>query len=246
MLSQGGFPGLQQPTAYAERILGNVSSKAGGVQAECVIKCCRDSRIWSTSIAADSYQTLNEKGDTNALDNLCNLTDPVVTGNGDFDHARRIHPSTADHRHCGGVAQSHSGQTTSLRLRLRNNMKAATDDINVFAIPGFRQQVNCFTHLLADVLFYVPSFYLIRLGAWELAPRDKLGRHGLLLHILAFHEYGISHAGAGHCRSSSVSPGPLSRMLTQSAEFPRRAASHLDAHGIAVAASEFSSKLGKT
>lgn len=188
---------------------------------------------------------MNEKDDTNALDNLCYLTDPVVTGNGDFDHARRIHPSTADHRHCGGVAQSHSGQTTGLRIRLRNNMKTATDGINVFPTRGFRGQVNCFTHLLADALFYVPSFYLIRPGAWGLAPRGRLGRHGLLLHILAFHKYGISHAGAGHCRCSSVSPGPLSRMLRQSAEFPRTTASHLDAHGIAACGQRVLQQIGK-
>jgi channel protein (hemolysin III family) len=40
----------------------------------------------------------------------------------------------------------------------------ATDDINVFAIPGFREPVNCFSHFLAAVVFSLLSFHLIRLG----------------------------------------------------------------------------------
>lgn len=54
-------------------------------------------------------------------------------------------------------------------------MKSATDDINVFAIPGFREPVNCFTHLLAVVLFSILSFYLIRLGRGSWLRAASLG-----------------------------------------------------------------------
>ena len=43
-------------------------------------------------------------------------------------------------------------------------MMSATDDIDVFAIPGFREPVNCFTHFLAALVFSILSFYLIRRG----------------------------------------------------------------------------------
>jgi hypothetical protein len=104
------------------------------------------------------------KGNTNALDNLCYLTDPVVAGNSDFDHARWIHPPTTDHRNFGGVAQNHSGPTTGLRIRLSKNMKSATVDIDVFPIQGFRELVNGFTHLLAVVHFTILSFDLAFMG----------------------------------------------------------------------------------
>ena len=55
-------------------------------------------------------------GNSNALDNLRYLADSVVAGNGDFDHARRIHPSAADHRHCSRVTQSDSGKTAHLKV----------------------------------------------------------------------------------------------------------------------------------
>ena len=43
-------------------------------------------------------------------------------------------------------------------------MKSVTDDIDVLAIPGFREPVNCFTHFLAVLVFSILSFYLIRQG----------------------------------------------------------------------------------
>lgn len=43
-------------------------------------------------------------------------------------------------------------------------MKSATDGIDAFAIPGFREPVNCFTHFLAALVFSILSFYLIRKG----------------------------------------------------------------------------------
>ena len=38
------------------------------------------------------------------------------------------------------------------------------DDIDALSIPGFREPVNCFTHLVAAVVFAILSFYLIRRG----------------------------------------------------------------------------------
>ncbi len=43
-------------------------------------------------------------------------------------------------------------------------MTLATDDIHVFAIPGFREPFNCFTHFLAVIVFSILSVYLIREG----------------------------------------------------------------------------------
>jgi len=42
------------------------------------------------------------------------------------------------------------------------------DDINVTAIPGFREPVNCFTHLVAAVMFLFLGFHLLRKswGSW--------------------------------------------------------------------------------
>jgi len=50
------------------------------------------------------------------------------------------------------------------RVCLNNSIMLATDDIKSFAIPGFREPVNCFSHLLAVFVFSILSFYLIRLG----------------------------------------------------------------------------------
>ena len=38
------------------------------------------------------------------------------------------------------------------------------DDIDVFRIPGFREPVNCFTHLFAAGVFSVLGYYLVRRG----------------------------------------------------------------------------------
>ena len=38
------------------------------------------------------------------------------------------------------------------------------EDIDAYPIPGFREPVSCFTHLLAAVVFAVLSFYLVRRG----------------------------------------------------------------------------------
>ena len=38
------------------------------------------------------------------------------------------------------------------------------DDIDVYPIPGFREPVSCFTHLLAAFVFAILSFYLVRRG----------------------------------------------------------------------------------
>jgi channel protein (hemolysin III family) len=38
------------------------------------------------------------------------------------------------------------------------------DDIDVFRIPGFREPVNCFTHLFAACVFSVLGYYLVRRG----------------------------------------------------------------------------------
>lgn len=54
-------------------------------------------------------------------------------------------------------------------------MKSITDDIDVFAIPGFREPVNCFTHFLAVVLFSILSFYLIRQGRGSWLRTASLG-----------------------------------------------------------------------
>jgi len=38
------------------------------------------------------------------------------------------------------------------------------DDIAAYPIPGFREPVSCFTHLLAAFVFAILSFYLVRRG----------------------------------------------------------------------------------
>ena len=72
--------------------------------------------IWPQPLRPVELKMSLIKEIANALNNLRNTTDPVVAGHGDFDHARRIHPSVADHRHGGGVAQSDSGKTANLVL----------------------------------------------------------------------------------------------------------------------------------
>lgn len=54
-------------------------------------------------------------------------------------------------------------------------MKSATDGIDVFAIPGFREPVNCFTHFLAVLVFSVLSFFLIRRGRGNWLRTTSLG-----------------------------------------------------------------------
>jgi channel protein (hemolysin III family) len=54
-------------------------------------------------------------------------------------------------------------------------MKSASDDIDVFAIPGFREPVNCFTHFLAAFVFLILSFYLIRQGRGSWLRTASLG-----------------------------------------------------------------------
>ena len=38
------------------------------------------------------------------------------------------------------------------------------DDIEAYPIPGFREPVSCFTHLVAAPLFAILGYYLIRRG----------------------------------------------------------------------------------
>ncbi len=54
-------------------------------------------------------------------------------------------------------------------------MMSIADDIDVFAIPGFREPVNCFTHLLAAFVFSILSFYLIRRGRGSWLRTASLG-----------------------------------------------------------------------
>jgi channel protein (hemolysin III family) len=54
-------------------------------------------------------------------------------------------------------------------------MKSATDGIDAFAIPGFREPVNCFTHFLAALVFSILSFYLIRQGRGSWLRATSLG-----------------------------------------------------------------------
>ncbi len=48
------------------------------------------------------------------------------------------------------------------------------DKIDVYAIPGFREPVSCFTHLLAAPLFVVLGYYLIRRGRGSWARKASL------------------------------------------------------------------------
>ena len=54
-------------------------------------------------------------------------------------------------------------------------MKSVTDDIDVFAIPGFREPVNCFTHFVAALVFSILSFYPIRQGRGSWLRTASLG-----------------------------------------------------------------------
>jgi hypothetical protein len=77
------------------------------------------------------------KGDTNALDDLCYLTHPVVTWDGDINHARRLYSLIAHHRHCGGIDQSDSGQTACLEIWCSNSMGALVlGQDSLILIPG--------------------------------------------------------------------------------------------------------------
>lgn len=53
------------------------------------------------------------------------------------------------------------------------------DDIDVYPIPGFREPVSCFTHLLAAFVFAILSVYLLRRG------RGSWGRTASLA-VMAF------------------------------------------------------------
>lgn len=77
-------------------------------------------------------------------------------------------------------------------------MKSATVDIDVFPIQGFRELVNGFTHLLAVVHFTILSFDLAFMGRECLFRAESSGRVWRFPPFFAFHEYGISHDGAGH------------------------------------------------
>lgn len=86
-----------------------------------------------------------------------------------------------------------------------NTLNLANDTINVFAIPGCREPVNCFSHFLAAIVFSVLSVHLIRRG------RGSWLRTGSLS-ILAFSTvFLLSMSAAYHL----LSPGAEREVLRQ-------------------------------
>jgi channel protein (hemolysin III family) len=84
-----------------------------------------------------------------------------------------------------------------------NTVNQATDAVNVFAIPGCREPVNCFSHLLAAVFYSVLSFYLIRKGRGNWLRTASLS-------ILAFSTVFLLSMSAGY---HLVSPGAEREVL---------------------------------
>ncbi len=48
------------------------------------------------------------------------------------------------------------------------------EDINIYAIPGFREPVSCFTHLFAAPVFAILGYFLVRRGRWNRGRRASL------------------------------------------------------------------------
>jgi hypothetical protein len=95
------------------------------------------------------------------MDSLCDITDPVVAGSGDFNNSGGIRPSTAYHRHRRGVNQNYSGPTAHLSLGLSIRLKSVTDDMFVVAIRGIQELLKYPNHFLLLAIFCILSCSLL-------------------------------------------------------------------------------------
>jgi channel protein (hemolysin III family) len=105
--------------------------------------------------------------------------------------------------HAGRVGAVQGNDVCSMGFSSTLNL--ATDALNVFAIPGCREPVNCFSHLLAAVFYSVLSVYLIRKGRGSWLRTASLS-------IMAFSTvFLLSMSAAYHL----VSPGDTREILRQ-------------------------------
>ena len=98
--------------------------------------------------------------------------------------------------------------------------------MDVYAIPGFREPFNCFSHFLAAAVFGVLAFWLIRRG------RGHWGRVASLGVFAAASVAMLSISGVYHMLGEGGTPREVMLRLDYAAIFVLIAATFTAAHGI--------------